>query len=72
MQWDPTLKLLKNVNKLLKEENPLTLRYLFIAMHDINLIDMLAAMGYDFSNQQSQGEYRGVDFNDSLRFEVYE
>ena len=50
MQWDPILKVLKNVNMLIKEENPINLRYIFINMSTLNLVEILGAMGYDFSD----------------------
>ena len=42
-------------------------------MHDINLVHMLATLGY-FSEDESEGwnNVVGVDFNSSIRFEVYE
>ena len=50
MQWDPILKVLKNVNMLIKEENPINLRYIFINMSTLNLVEILGAMGFDFSD----------------------
>ena len=50
MQWDPILKVLKNVNMLIKEENPINLRYIFINMSTLNLVEILGAMGYEFSD----------------------
>ena len=64
---------MSNVELLIREENPLTLKYLYFAMHDINLVHMLATLGY-FSEDAS-GAWNnviGVDFNSSIRFEVYE
>ena len=50
MQWDPILKVLKNVNMLIKEENPINLRYIFINMSTLNLVEILGAMGYEISD----------------------
>ena len=42
----PILEVLGNVEKLITEENPLTLKYIFFVMHDINLIHMLTVLDY--------------------------
>ena len=57
---------------MIRAENPLTLRYLYLALHDLNLVHMLAALGYYSSDDLEWSKLSGVDFSSSLRFEIYE
>ena len=42
-------------------------------MHDINLVHMLETLGYFSENESGNwNNVLGVDFNSSIRFEVYE
>ena len=40
-------------------------------MHDINLVHILVTLGY-FSEDEDWNDKIGVDFNSSVRFEIYE
>ena len=42
----PLLELLSNVDSILVQENPLTLRYFYYAVHDLQLIHFLILLGY--------------------------
>ena len=78
---EPIMQTLTNVDRLIRAENPLTLKYLYIAMHDLNLANVLTVLGY-FSDLSIEGtasrstwtseEVQGVSFNNSVRFEVYQ
>lgn len=59
---------------MIREENPLTLRYLLIALHDINLVHILGVLGYysDVDDPEHWGNVGGVDLNSSVRFEIYD
>ena len=46
LTWEPILDTLRNLESLISEENPITLRYLYVSLHDINLAHMLASLGY--------------------------
>ena len=71
-------EVLTNVDHLIRAENPLTLKYFFLVVHDLNLVHFLAVLGYyvDVETTKESSEswtsVKGVDFNDSVRFEVYE
>ena len=56
---------------MIRAENPLTLRYLYVALHDLNLVHMLSALGY-YNSYLDWSKLSGVDFGSSLRFEIYE
>lgn len=44
--WEPILQTLTNLDALVTHENPITLKYLFIALHDINIAHILGSLGY--------------------------
>ena len=47
---------------------------MFVAMHDFNLVHMLGPLGY-YSDEDDSSVWKhvqGVDFNSSIRFEVFE
>ena len=69
----PILELLGNIDSLLVEENPLTLRYFFYAVHDLQLIHFLILLDYielGEGTKWSKGSIKPPTFNASLRFEV--
>ena len=69
----PILELLGNIDSLLVEENPLTLRYFFYAVHDLQLIHFLILLDYielGEGAKWSKGSVRPPAFNASLRFEI--
>ena len=63
--------MLTNVCSLITEENPLTLKYLFVALHDINLVHMLTVLNEIHSASDDTSFVTPIDFNDSLRFELF-
>lgn len=72
--WSPTHAVLSNILTMIEEENPLTLRYLYVALHDINLVHILGILGYysDHDDPTLWETVGGVDMNSSVRFEVHE
>ena len=74
LTWEPIAQTLENLNALIREENPLTLKYLYFATHDLYLVHMLSSLGYysDEDDPTLWQDVRGVSFNASLRFEIYE
>ena len=52
----------------MRAENPLTLKYLYLAVHDLNIVHLLTVMGYF----DDTAEIWGASFNASVRFEVYQ
>ena len=67
--WEPVEQLLTNVEEYVAEESPMTLRYLFIAAHDLTLAHLLHGLGH-FDKEWSS--VAGLDFNASLRYEVFQ
>ena len=43
----------------IQEENPLTLKYLFVAMHDINLVHILGGLDY-YSDENDRVKWSTV------------
>ena len=71
LTWEPILDTFRNLESLISEENPITLRYLYVSLHDINLAHLLASIGY-YSGPENYNYIPGVDFNSSVRFEIME
>lgn len=73
LSWQPILQTLANLDTAVREENPVTLKYLFVGLHDVNLAHLLSSLGYyhDLASEQSS-HLPGIDFNSSIRFEVWE
>ena len=69
----PILQLLTNIDTILNEENPLSLKYMMYGVHDLQIINLLTLLGYylmDPENFWSQNTLKPPSYNASIRFEV--